>query len=153
ETGIDVGLKVFLVTADGVAIEHPHHYRRGEKRLAKAQQRLSRRKKGRKRREKARGQVAKRHQKVHPQRRDSHHKPAPALVRQYDGLYLEDLRVANLVRSRHLAKSISDAGWGSCAPSLPTKQHTLVSKSSWWNPPTPARTAATAGRASRRASR
>jgi putative transposase len=26
-------------------------------------------------------------------------------------IYLEDLRVANLVRNRHLSKSISDAGW------------------------------------------
>ena len=45
------------------------------------------------------------------QRRDFHHKTALALLRQYDIIYLEDLRVANLVRSHHLSKSISDAGW------------------------------------------
>ncbi len=27
ETGIDVGLKVFLVTADGEIVENPRHYR------------------------------------------------------------------------------------------------------------------------------
>ena len=32
ETGIDVGLKVFLITADGDVVENPRHYRRGEKR-------------------------------------------------------------------------------------------------------------------------
>jgi putative transposase len=46
ETGIDVGLKVFLITADGEAIENPRHYRRGEKKLAKAQRVVSRRTKG-----------------------------------------------------------------------------------------------------------
>src|SRR5262249_50734890 len=48
---------------------------------------------------------------VQRQRCDFQHKTALGLVRQYDVLYLEDLRVANLVRNRHLAKSISDAGW------------------------------------------
>lgn len=33
------------------------------------------------------------------------------MVEQYDTIYLEDLQVANLVRNRRLAKSISDAGW------------------------------------------
>ena len=34
-----------------------------------------------------------------------------ALVRQYDVIYVEDLQVANMVKNRHVAKSISDAGW------------------------------------------
>ncbi len=45
------------------------------------------------------------------QRTDFQHKTALALLRTYDTLDREDLRVANLVRNRHLAKSISDAGW------------------------------------------
>ena len=46
ETGIDMGLKVFLVTADGAVVENPRHYRKAEKQLAKAQRRVSRRKLG-----------------------------------------------------------------------------------------------------------
>src|SRR5262249_56505550 len=42
ETGIDVGLKVFLITADGEVVENPRHYRTAEKRLAKAQRRVRR---------------------------------------------------------------------------------------------------------------
>jgi putative transposase len=53
ETGIDVGLKVFLVTADGQVVENPRHYRNAERRLARAQRRVSRRTKGSKRRRKA----------------------------------------------------------------------------------------------------
>src|SRR5260221_3260113 len=111
ETGIDVGLKVFLITAEGDAVENPRHYRPGEKKLAKAQRRVSRRKKGSKRRRKAVGHLQRAHQTVQRQRADFHHKTALALLREHDVIYLEDLRVANMVRNPHLAKSITDAGW------------------------------------------
>jgi putative transposase len=111
ETGIDVGLKVFLITADGEIVENPRHYRKAESRLARAQRRVSRRKKGSHRRRKAVALLKRKHQTVQRQRRDFHHKTALALLRQYDVIYLEDLRVANMVRNSRLAKSISDAGW------------------------------------------
>jgi putative transposase len=111
ETGIDVGLKVFLITADGLVVENPRHQRQAEKRLAKAQRVVSRRQKGSKRRKKAVNRCARRYQKVKRQRADFQHKTALKLLRQYDTIYLEDVRVSNLVRNRQLAKSISDAGW------------------------------------------
>ena len=116
ETGIDVGLEVVLITANGEAVANPRHYRRGEKKLAKANKRVSRREKGSKRRGKAVTQLGKAHQRVKRQRvkrqrADFPHQTALHLLRQYDTISLEDLRVANLVRNRSLAKSISDAGW------------------------------------------
>src|SRR5215813_9557455 len=121
ETGIDVGLKVFLITAEGEAVENPRHYRRGEKRLAKAQRRVSRRKKGSNRRKKAVALLAKAHQTVKRQRTDHHHKTALTLVRAYDTIYLEDLQVRTMVRNRSLAKSISDAGWAQFRTILTSK--------------------------------
>ena len=112
ETGIDVGLKAFLVTADGEVIENPRHYRKAEKHLATAQRRVARRKKGSNRRKKAVKLLARKHQTVKRQRSDFHHKTALMLVQQFDTIYLEDLQVRNMVRNRRLAKSISDAGWG-----------------------------------------
>ena len=130
DTGIDVGLKVFLVTADGTSVENPRHHRKAEKELQKAQRRVSRRKKGSKRWWKAVGQCAKKYQKVKRQRSDFHHKTALTLVRDYDVIYLEDLQIRNMARrpatkpdgddgyahngaSRKagLNKSIQDAGW------------------------------------------
>jgi putative transposase len=130
ETGIDVGLKVFLITADGDAVKNPRHYRKAECALKKANQRVSRRKKGSHRRAKAAQQCAKQHQHVRRQRADFHHKTALVLVRQYDTIYVEAIQAANLSRrpapkpnengtyahngaSRKagLNKSIHDAGW------------------------------------------
>jgi putative transposase len=132
ETGIDVGLKVFLITADGAPVENPRYYRTAERALKKAQQRVSRRTKGSKRRRKAVRVLAKRHQLVRRQRCDFHHKTALDLVRQYDTIYVEAIRPANLnrrpapkpdengnggyehngaSRKAGLNKSIQDAGW------------------------------------------
>jgi putative transposase len=111
ETGIDVGLKVFLITADGEVVENLRHYRKAERALRKAQRRVARRQKGSNRRRKAVQLLKRKHQKIARQRRDFHHQAALYLLRTYDTIYLEDLRVANMVRNPHLAKSISDAGW------------------------------------------
>ena len=111
ETGIDVGLKVFLITADGEAVENPRVHRRGEKKLAKAQRVVSRRKQGSHGRRQAVDHLKRAHQHVQRQRLDFHHKTALKLLRDYDTIYLEEVQVANLVRNHHLAKSISDAGW------------------------------------------
>ena len=98
ETGIDVGLKVFLVTADGQMVATPRHYRKAERAFKKAQQPVARRKKGSKRRMKAVHVLAKRHQQVRRRRRDVHHQTALLLLRQYDVVALEDLQVRNLSR-------------------------------------------------------
>jgi putative transposase len=111
-TGIDLGLESFATLADGTRILTPGCYRKAERYLAKCQRRVSKRQKSSHRRRKAISLLAKAHQTVRRQRTDFHHKTALQLVRQYDVIYHEELRVANMVRNHHLAKSIMDAGWG-----------------------------------------
>jgi putative transposase len=98
ETGIDVGLTVFLITADGQMVENPRHYREAERALKKAQQRVSQRKQGSTRRKKAVKLCANKQQHVRRQRTDFHHKTALALVRQDDVIYVEAMQPANLSR-------------------------------------------------------
>jgi putative transposase len=112
ETGIDLGLESFAVRADGERIFTPAYYRGAEAYLRRCQRRGARRRKGSKRRAKAVKLLAKAHQHIANQRRDFHHQEARKLVQQYDVIYHEDLRVRNMVQNSHLAKSISDAGWG-----------------------------------------
>ncbi len=109
-TGIDLGLKSFLVTSDGAKVLPPCYYRKAQKKLRRAQRTLARKKKGSTRRGKARHAVAKLHEKVANQRRDFHHKEARKLVDAHGLIAHEALNVRGIARTR-LAKSTHDAGW------------------------------------------
>jgi putative transposase len=110
EVGIDLGLTHFAVMSDGRKIASPQFLRRAEKKLRKAQKTLCRREKGSANREKARVEVARQHAKVADARRDWLHKLSTEIIRENQAVYVEDLCVAGLKRTR-MAKSISDAGW------------------------------------------
>jgi putative transposase len=111
-TGIDVGLKEFAVLSDGEKIENHKYLRKSEKKLIREQRRLSRKPKGSNNRNKARIKVARIHEKISNQRNDSMHNLTTELVKTYDVISVESLKIKNMVKNRKLAKSISDVSWG-----------------------------------------
>ena len=110
--GVDLGVKDFAVTSDGGRIANPRHLERKARNLARYQRRLARCRKVSANRAKARAKVARAHRKVRDARRDFLHRASTRLVRGNDVIVIEDLAVRNMVRNRHLARVISDCGWG-----------------------------------------
>lgn len=114
-TGIDVGLKFFLVDSEGHQIDCPNYYRKAEKQLNRLNKKKSKKyRKGKKQSRnyhKARKRYARKHLRVSRQREEFVKSVALRLVKSNDLIAYENLNIKSMVKNRHLAKSITDAGW------------------------------------------
>jgi len=110
-TGIDVGIKEFVILSDGEKIENHKYLRKSEKKLIQEQRRLSRKPKGSNNRNRARIKVARIHEKISNQRNDFLHNLTTELAKTYDIISVESLKIKNMVKNHKLAKSISDVSW------------------------------------------
>ena len=108
--GIDLGLKTFAYLSSGEAVNSPD-YLPLERKIRKAQRKLSRRKKGSFRREVMRLKVAKLKAKQADKRKDFLHKLSTIVVSENQTTVLEDLNVCGMLKNRCLSRAISQAGW------------------------------------------
>lgn len=118
---VDVNLTNFLYDSDGMEVLSPKYLHKAEKKLKKAQRKLSRKyesakKDGRNYRtcknyQEQRLKVAEIHKHVANQRLDFIRNVADMEVKNHDYLFTEDLKVRNPVKNHKLAQAVSDSGW------------------------------------------
>jgi putative transposase len=119
QIGIDLGLNVLVATSDGHTFANPRYAARDEKKLARAQRRLSRKKSGSKNREKQRRRVAKIHARIAARRKHAQHQLSTQLIRSlpasqagFQTIVVESLAVKHMMQHPTEALAIADVGWG-----------------------------------------
>ena len=111
---VDVGTTHYLTTSEGGKEDNPRWYRKAEGLLHKHNQTMARRKKGSNRWQKSVHASALHHERTTNKRKDFIGKLVYKLYHHQENnvLVAENLRVSNMVKNKHLSKSISDASWG-----------------------------------------
>ena len=110
---VDVGTTHYLTTSEGEKEDNPRWYHQAEGLLRKHSKDLSRKKKGSNRRKKQQHTLALHHERTTNKRKDFIGKLVYKLFHHQKNnvLIAEDLSVSNMVKNKHLSKSISDASW------------------------------------------
>ena len=114
--GLDFAMHGLYVASDGSSAEYPQYYRLAQKKLARAQRKLSRTKQGSNNHEKARKRVAIIHEKISNKRKDFLQKKSKQLADVYDAICIEEISVKQMGKHHrkgfHFGKSVADNGWG-----------------------------------------
>lgn len=110
--GVDLGVKDAMVLSDGTKLTGPKPLSKKLKTLKKRQRKHSKKQKGSNNRKKSAIKLARLHRKIKNQRKDFLHKTTSMLVSRAKTLVIEDLNVKGMVKNHHLARAISDIGFG-----------------------------------------
>lgn len=113
QVGIDLGIKEFAITSNGVKYNNPKYLKQSLNKLASLQRSLSRKTRGGKNWNKARIKVARQYERITNQRRDFLQKLTTELIQENDVICLEDLNVSAMMQNnkKDMARNISDVSW------------------------------------------
>jgi len=109
--GIDLGLRSFIATSNGLLVKRPRFFVDAERKLKLLQQRVSRKRLGSNNWKKALYKVAKLHEYVANCRKDWHRKLSDQICDNVGMVFVEDLNLIGLSRGM-LGKHCLDAGFG-----------------------------------------
>lgn len=113
QIGIDLGIKDFAITSDGVKYDNPKYLKQSLDKLAKLQRSLSRKTRGSSNWNKARIKVARQYEKITNQREDFLQKLSTELIRENDIICIEDLQIQKMLQEvkTDMARNVSDVSW------------------------------------------
>lgn len=121
QVGLDLGVKDFVITSDGVVFENKHFFKKEERKIAKLQRRLSRKAKGSNNRDKQRIRLAKAYERLTNKKSNYIHYVVNEILKSYDVVFMEDLNVQGMLRNHNLAKAIREVGFYRFKSVLQTK--------------------------------
>jgi putative transposase len=113
QIGIDLGIKDFAITSDGVKYSNPKYLQQSLDKLAKLQRELSRKTRGGSNWNKVRIRVARQYEKITNQRKDFLQKLSTELIRENDVICIEDLSISKMIQDnkKDMRRNIGDVSW------------------------------------------
>jgi putative transposase len=120
------GLTKFLHDSNNEVVENPLFLKMILKPVKRAHRRLSRKQKGSVNRKKAKTRLQLLYERIRNKRTDFLHKVSTEYSEKYDIIFLERLRIPNMVRNHRLARSIIDSGWGTFKNMIAYKSKLMV---------------------------
>ncbi len=127
--GIDVGIKNCAYDSDGNSTPNQENLRKMLKPLVRANRKMSRRvyrSYGSNNYRKAKRWYQIVHERIVNRRKDFLHKLSHYYATRYGVIFLEHLRINNMIKNHHLAMSIMDASWGAFKNMVDYKSKMMV---------------------------
>lgn len=109
--GIDVGIRDLVITSEGKIYGNPKQIKKYEDKIKGLNKWLSRAKVGSKNRYKIKKKLSRVYQKLKNARKYYLHKISKELIEEHDMIITEHLKITNMVKNKHISKSIYDASW------------------------------------------